>query len=40
MNSFDEAINHINNELQSKFDWSLKGTVEKKFIRLVERRFL
>lgn len=40
MDSFEEAINYINNELQNKFDWKLKGTVEKKFIRLVERRYL
>jgi hypothetical protein len=40
MNSFEDAINYINNELQDKFDWKLKGTVEKKFIRLVQRRFL
>ena len=40
MSSFEDAINYINNELKEKFDWKLKGTVEKKFIRLVERRFL
>ncbi len=40
MNSFDEAINYINNQLKNKFEWKLKGKVEKKFIRLIERRYL
>ena len=40
MSSFDEAINYINNQLKNKFEWKLKGTVEKKFIRLIERRYL
>ena len=40
MSSFDEAINYINNQLKNKFEWKLKGTVEKKFIRIIERRYL
>ena len=40
MNSLQDAMKYINNELVKKFNWELKGNSEKTFIALVERRFL
>ena len=40
MNSLQDAMNYINNELVKKFNWELKGNAEQTFIALVERRFL
>ncbi|MBG15137.1 MAG: hypothetical protein CL853_02165 [Crocinitomicaceae bacterium] len=40
MQSFDEATAHINNKLLKEFGWKLKGSVEKKFIKLIERRYI
>ena len=40
MDSFDQASAYINEKLTGKFKWKPKGSVENKFIRLIERRYL
>ncbi len=39
-NSFEEAQNHIQTVLQPKYQWKLKNSSEKKFIKFIERRYL
>ena len=36
----EEALRVFKNELAKKFDWNLKSTMVKKFIKLIERRYL
>jgi hypothetical protein len=39
MESFDAAIDYINNKMLQEYGWKLKGGVEKRFIKLIERRY-
>ena len=39
-NSKEEALSFFKNDLAKKFDWNLKSTMVKKFIKLIERRYL
>ena len=39
MESFDAAIDYINNKMLKEYGWKLKGSVEKRFIKLIERRY-
>lgn len=38
--TFDEANVYINDFLKSKFHWKMKNSTEKKFLVLIERRYL
>ena len=40
MESFDQASAYINEQLMGKYKWKPKGSVEKKLIGLIERRYL
>ena len=39
-NSKEEALSFLKNDLAKKFDWNLKSTMVKKFVKLIERRYL
>ena len=39
-NSFEEAQDYIHTVLQPKYQWKLKNSSEKKFIKFIERRYL
>ena len=39
-NSKEEALSFFKNDLAKKFDWNLKSTMVKKFVKLIERRYL
>ena len=39
-NSFEEAQDYIQTVLQPKYQWKLKNSSEKKFIKFIERRYL
>ena len=36
----DEAFIFFKNDLAKTFDWNLKSTMVKKFVKLIERRYL
>tara|TARA_B100000674_G_scaffold345790_1_gene289375 strand:+ start:803 stop:1417 length:615 start_codon:yes stop_codon:yes gene_type:complete len=38
--SKEEALSFFKNDLAKKFDWNLKSTMVKKFVKLIERRYL
>ena len=40
MESFDQASAYINEQLMGKYKWKPTGSVEKKLIGLIERRYL